>query len=167
MFAAVAGNLSVLCNSKHIIRQSASNTWSEPTFGLWAHNVCGPSRLWCFMAPPLVLVVEDELLVRMNALSLLEEAGFGVLEAGSADDAIALLESRKDIRIVFTDINMPGSMDGLRLAHAIRHRWPPVQLVLTSGRLRIANEDLPERGIFLRKPYGGAELVHTVRSLVE
>jgi CheY-like chemotaxis protein len=102
----------------------------------------------------------------MNALSLLEEAGFGVLEAGSAEEAIALLERRKDIRIVFTDINMPGSMDGLRLAHAIRNRWPPIELVLTSGQMRLRNEDIPERGLFLGKPYEPSELVQVVRSLV-
>ena len=117
------------------------------------------------MVLPLVLVVEDEFLVRMNAVSLLEEAGFGVVEASSADDAIALLESRKDIRIVFTDINMPGSMDGLRLAHAIRNRWPPIELVLTPGLMRVPNEDMPERGLFLRKPYEPGELIRMVRSL--
>ena len=126
-----------------------------------------PVALGAYMSMPLVLIVEDEILVRLTAVFLLEEAGFGTLEAGSADEAIALLEARKDIQVVFTDINMPGSMDGLRLAHAIRNRWPPVQLVLTSGRLRIRDEDLPERGIFLGKPYAGAELVHAVRSLVE
>ena len=126
-----------------------------------------PVALGAYMSVPLVLIVEDEVLVRLTAVFLLEEAGFGTLEAGSADEAIALLEARKDIQVVFTDINMPGSMDGLRLAHAIRNRWPPVQLVLTSGRLRIRDEDLPERGIFLGKPYAGAELVHAVRSLVE
>ena len=117
------------------------------------------------MAPPLVQIVEDELLVRMNALSLLEEAGFGVLEAGSADEAIAVLERREDIRIVFTDINMPGSMDGLRLAHAIRDRWPPIDIVLTSGRMCVREEDMPERGVFLGKPYEPGELVQMVRSL--
>ena len=117
------------------------------------------------MAPSLVLVVEDESLVRMNALFLLEEAGFGVLEAGSADEAISLLERREDIRIVFTDINMPGSMDGLRLAHAIRSRWPPIELVLTSGLMRVRDEDMPERGVFLRKPYEPGELIQMVRSL--
>ena len=117
------------------------------------------------MALPLVLVVDDEFLVRLNALSLLEEAGFGVLEAGSADEAIAVLERRKDIRIVFTDINMPGSMDGLRLAHAIRDRWPPIDIVLTSGRMRVRDEDMPERGVFLGKPYEPGELVEMVRSL--
>ena len=117
------------------------------------------------MSLPLVLVVDDEFLVRLNALSLLEEAGFGVLEAGSADEAIAVLERREDIRIVFTDINMPGSMDGLRLAHAIRDRWPPIDIVLTSGRVRVREEDMPERGVFLGKPYEPGELVEMVRSL--
>jgi CheY-like chemotaxis protein len=119
------------------------------------------------MSPPLVLVVEDEVLVRLHAVSLLEDAGFSTLQAGSADEAIILLEARKDIRIVFTDINRPGSMDGdgLRLAHAIRHRWPPIELVLTSGHAPVDDDNMPERGLFLGKPYGGPELVLTVRSL--
>jgi CheY-like chemotaxis protein len=116
---------------------------------------------------PLVLVVEDEFLVRMNAVSLLEEAGFGVLEAASADEAIALLESERDIGIVFTDINMPGSMDGLRLAHAIRNRWPPIELVLTSGLVRVRDDDLPARGRFLSKPYDPNTLVEVVTSLAK
>ena len=116
------------------------------------------------MAPALVLVVEDDFLLRMNASSLLEEAGFDVLEAANADEAIALLEARKDFRIVFTDVHMPGSMDGLRLAEAIRSRWPPIELVLTSGQVRVHDEDMPERGFFLGKPYAPNELVDTVRS---
>ena len=87
------------------------------------------------------------------------------LEAASADEANALLEVRKDIRIVFTDINMPGSMDGLRLAHAIRNRWPPIELVVTSGQMRVSKEDMPERGLFLAKPYQPSKLVQMVRSL--
>jgi CheY-like chemotaxis protein len=118
------------------------------------------------MAPPLVLVVEDELLVRLNAVSILEDAGFDTLQAGCADEAIALLESRKDITVVFTDIHMPGSMDGMRLAHAIRHRWPPVELILTSGLVQVREEDLPERGHFLSKPYDGSRLIDKVQSLV-
>jgi two-component system, response regulator PdtaR len=115
----------------------------------------------------LVLVVEDEVLVRLHAVSLLEDAGFSTLQAGSADEAIALLEARKDIRIVFTDINLPGSMDGLRLAHAIRHRWPPIELVLTSGQAKVSDEDLPARSLFLGKPYDRAELVPMMQSLVQ
>jgi CheY-like chemotaxis protein len=118
------------------------------------------------MSLPLVLVVEDEPLLLMHAVSLLEEAGFDTLEASSADEAIALLETRNDIRIVFTDINLPGSMDGLRLAHAIRQRWPPVELLLTSGHTRVGDEDMPDRGLFLGKPYDGGELVRTLRSFV-
>ena len=118
------------------------------------------------MSVPLVLVVEDEPLLLMHAVSLLEEAGFDTLEAGNADEAIALLETRSDIRIVFTDINLPGSLDGLRLAHAIRHRWPPIELLLTSGHTPVADEDMPERGLFLAKPYDQDELVRTLRSFV-
>lgn len=74
-----------------------------------------------------MLVVEDEPLLRMNAVDMIETAGFQVLEAGSADDAIAILEKRDDIRVVFTDIQIPGSMDGLKLARAVRGRWPPIK----------------------------------------
>jgi two-component system, response regulator PdtaR len=113
----------------------------------------------------LVLVVDDDFLVRMNAVFLLEEAGFDTLQAGTADEAIGLLETRSDIKVVFTDINMPGSMDGLALAHAVRGRWPTVGLLLTSGYVQVRNEDVPERGLFLRKPYQPAELVRMVQSL--
>ena len=115
------------------------------------------------MSPAVVLIVEDDYLVRLHAVFILEEAGFGVLEAASADEAIALLEVREDIRIVFTDINMPGSMDGLRLAHAIRNRWPPIELVVTSGQMQVRKEEMPERGLFLAKPYEPSKLVHMVR----
>jgi CheY-like chemotaxis protein len=117
------------------------------------------------MSALLVLVVDDDFLVRMNAVFLLEEAGYGTLQACSADEAIGLLEARSDIKVVFTDINMPGSMNGLALAHAIRHRWPPVELVLTSGYARVRDDDMPERGLFLGKPYQPAELVRMVQSL--
>ena len=83
------------------------------------------------MSPSVVLIVEDDFLVRQSAVFLLKEAGFDTLEAGNADEAVPLLEARQDIKVV-TDINMPGSMDGLELAQAIRHRWPTVELVLSS-----------------------------------
>jgi CheY-like chemotaxis protein len=100
-----------------------------------------------------VLVVDDESLVRMVAADLIQDAGFETIEAADADSAIAILEARKDIRIVFTDIDMPGSMDGIKLARAIRDRWPPIELILTSGLIKIRQRDLPERGVFLPKPY--------------
>jgi hypothetical protein len=74
---------------------------------------------------PVILVVEDEVLIRMMAVRVAEDSGFEALSAASADEAIGILESRSDVRLVFIDINMPGSMDGLRLAHAVRGRWHP------------------------------------------
>ena len=100
-----------------------------------------------------VLVVEDEPLVRMLAADIIREASYETIEAANADSAIAILEAGRDIRIVFTGIDMPGSMDGLKLARAIRDRWPPIELVLTSGMLKLQGDDIPQRGIFLPKPY--------------
>jgi two-component system, response regulator PdtaR len=112
---------------------------------------------------PVVLVVEDEYLVRMHAAAVIEDAGYDVIEACNADEAISLLEARKDIRIVFTDIEMPGSMDGLKLAHAVRHRWPPIQLILTSGRHCLKDHQIPMRSRFLSKPYEASVLIATMQ----
>jgi CheY-like chemotaxis protein len=115
---------------------------------------------------PVVLVVEDEPLVRTGALEAITEAGFEVVEARNADEAIAILERRADIHVIFTDIQMPGSMDGLRLAHFVRHRWPPIKIIATSGHAHITADDLPEGGRFLRKPYADHEVTGTIRELV-
>jgi CheY-like chemotaxis protein len=113
-----------------------------------------------------VLVVEDEPLMLMDALELVTEAGFEAIGTKNADEAIRILESRNDIRIVFTDVNMPGSMDGIKLAHAVRHRWPPIEIIVTSG-LTLANvqELLPERGIFFPKPYTPAQIAAALHRL--
>ena len=100
-----------------------------------------------------ILVVEDEALIRLATAALLEDAGYSVIEAHNADAAIRILESRSDIRGVFTDIVMPGSLDGLRLAHVIRDRWPPIHLLVTSGLNAPREEDFPSKAQFLRKPY--------------
>jgi CheY-like chemotaxis protein len=113
-----------------------------------------------------VLIVEDELVIRLNAVEMIEEAGFEVVEAASADEAIAILESRLDITVVFTDIQMPGSMDGLKLAAAVRDRWPPIMIVATSGRVKLGPGDLPKGSRFLQKPYSPAEITKTLRDLV-
>lgn len=106
-----------------------------------------------------VLVVEDEFLCRLHAINLIEGAGYTAVEAANADEAIVILEARKDIRIVFTDIDMPGSMDGLKLAHAIRKRWPPIELILTSGHFHLSDDDMPKRGRFFPKPYRDQEII--------
>jgi CheY-like chemotaxis protein len=115
-------------------------------------------------ASPVVLVVEDEPLVRFDAADLLIEAGFRVLEAANADEAIEILEARNDIRAVVTDIQMPGSMDGLKLAATIRNRWPPIALIITSGHTVVPNDELPERGWFIAKPYSGTRLVEAIQA---
>ena len=107
---------------------------------------------------PVVLVVEDEFLIRMDAVDMVRGAGFDVVEAENADEAILILEDRRDITVVFTDIQMPGSMDGLKLAAAIRGRWPPIRIVATSGLLHIGTEDLPPGSRFLPKPYSAAQI---------
>jgi CheY-like chemotaxis protein len=100
-----------------------------------------------------VLIVEDEPLLRLMAVDVVEDAGFSAVEASDADEAIRILESRTDITIVFTDIDMPGSMDGLRLAAAVRDRWPPIQIIVTSGYAQLVDTDLPRGAVFFRKPY--------------
>jgi two-component system, response regulator PdtaR len=112
-----------------------------------------------------VLVVEDEALVRMTAVGMIEEAGFEVLGAANSDEAILLLEARRDITVVFTDIEMPGSMDGLRLAQAVRGRWPPIKIIATSGRYIVRDGDLPSGGLFLAKPYSSDQISSALRNL--
>jgi CheY-like chemotaxis protein len=113
-----------------------------------------------------VLVVEDEPLLRWNTVAVIEEAGFEVVEAANAIEAISMLEKRLDIRAVFTDVQMPGSMDGLRLAHLISTRWPPIGIIATSGRLRLRDDDLPHGGRYLAKPYATSELTGLLHEVI-
>jgi CheY-like chemotaxis protein len=114
---------------------------------------------------PVVLIVEDEFLLRMDAADMIDAAGFEVVEAANADQAIDILESRKDITVIFTDIQMPGSMDGLKLARAVRGRWPPIKIVATSVYLDVTETDLPEGGRFLPKPYSPGQVMGLLREL--
>jgi DNA-binding NtrC family response regulator len=122
-------------------------------------NVSAPPK------KPVVLVVEDEALLLFYAAEFIEAAGFEVLSAANADEAIALLKMRTDIRVVFTDVDMPGTMDGLKLAQAVRDRWPPVELIVTSGHVEVPKDKLPARGQFFSKPYDPEEVVATIRRL--
>jgi CheY-like chemotaxis protein len=114
---------------------------------------------------PVVLIVEDEFLIRSHAAQIIEDAEVDVLEASNADEAISILEARSDIAVLFTDIQMPGSMDGLKLAAAVKGRWPPIKIVATSGFVNVRPNDLPEGGRFLAKPYHPAQLMATLREL--
>ncbi|MEO5808326.1 response regulator [Devosia sp.] len=112
-----------------------------------------------------VLVVEDEALLRLGIVDYLEDAGFTVFEAANATQAVEILVQNPQIAILFTDIDMPGGMDGLMLAAAVRDRWPPIQIVVTSGHRRVDQADLPARAQFLPKPYNPAALVANLREL--
>jgi CheY-like chemotaxis protein len=117
--------------------------------------------------PPVVLVVEDDFLLRMDAVNIVRDAGFEAVQAANADDAIEIIAADPDIHVVFTDVQMPGTMDGLKLARFIKDRWPPIKIVATSGRLRVSGEDLPKGSIFVPKPYSPATLIRTLRELID
>ena len=115
---------------------------------------------------PVVLVVEDESLMLWAAMNIVEEAGFEAIGASDADEAIRILESRTDIRAVFTDVQMPGSIDGVRLARVVRDRRPPVALIVTSGLVNISAQDLPKGVRFVGKPYRPAAIETALRQLI-
>jgi DNA-binding NtrC family response regulator len=116
--------------------------------------------------PTVVLIVEDDFLLRLDAMQMLEEAGFKVVEAADSDQAILILEARPDINVMFTDIDMPGSLDGVKLAHAVRGRWPPIKIIATSGHFKINSGDLPDGGKFIPKPYNFKYVADVIREVV-
>jgi two-component system, response regulator PdtaR len=114
---------------------------------------------------PSVLVVEDEALLLITIADELRHCGFTVYESTNADKAIKLLEQHDDIGILFTDIDMPGSMDGLKLSHAVRDRWPPVKIIVTSGKTTGKDLKLPSAGYFMEKPYLSSRLVTQIHAM--
>ena len=102
---------------------------------------------------PIVLVVENEAIIRLELAHELADMGLAMLEADNADEAIALLDAYPEIRIMLTDIKMAGSIDGIRLAHQVRDRWPPVKIIVASGMLGTRFSDLPAGSILVAKPY--------------
>jgi CheY-like chemotaxis protein len=111
---------------------------------------------------PVVLVVEDEPLIHLVALDIVTHEGFEAIGAANADEAIRILETRNDISIVFTDVHMPGSMDGVKLAHAVRGRWPPIKIIVTSA---LGNHALPAHSVFLSKPCDSAQISAALQDL--
>jgi CheY-like chemotaxis protein len=106
-----------------------------------------------------VLVVEDEPILRMNTVDMVEEAGFEVIEAANSKQAIGVLESRSDIDILLSDIHMPPGIDGMMLAATVRDRWPPIAIILLSGQIASTDVNIPEGGVFFSKPYRPTEIV--------
>src|SRR5450755_1844272 len=113
-----------------------------------------------------VLVVEDEMLLRMRAVDMVEDAGFTPVEAINADDALAILESRSDIELLFTDIQMPGSMDGLKLAYAVHKRWPLIKIILVSGQLSLTDSDKPADSRFFGKPLDVKRMIAELQDML-
>jgi two-component sensor histidine kinase/CheY-like chemotaxis protein len=115
---------------------------------------------------PNVLVVEDEMLLRMRAVDIVEDAGFNAVEANSADQALAILESRSDIALLFSDVQMPGTMDGLKLAHAVHHRWPSIKIILVSGQVTLSERERPADCRFFGKPLEVKQMIAELQEMV-
>src|ERR1700686_4176577 len=113
-----------------------------------------------------ILVVEDEMLLRMRAVDIVEDAGFTPIEAVNADEALAILESRSDIELLFTDIQMPGTMDGLRLAHAVHERWPSIKIILVSGKLVPTDAEKPVDSRFFGKPLEVKQMIAEMQKMI-
>src|ERR1700709_1993418 len=115
---------------------------------------------------PKVLIVEDEMMLRMRAVDIVEDAGFHPVEAVNADEALSILESRSDISLLFTDIQMPGSMDGLKLAHAVHDRWPAIKIILVSGQVNPSDEEKPADSRFFGKPLSVQTMIAELQAMV-
>ncbi len=110
-------------------------------------------------------MVEDEPLIRLGVVGMLEDAGYATLEAANAADAIKKLQASSEIRMVITDIDMPGGMDGVALAHFVRDRWPPIQLIVVSGKLAPKQDELPAGTQFFAKPYQEWRLLNAIKTM--
>jgi len=115
---------------------------------------------------PTVLVVEDEMLLRMRAVDIVEDAGFNPLEAVNAEDALVLLESRSDIDLLFTDIQLPGAMNGLKLAYAVHERWPSIKIILVSGQVTPGEAERPTDSRFFAKPVEVQHLTAELQNMI-
>jgi CheY-like chemotaxis protein len=111
-----------------------------------------------------VLIVQEELVIRMDVVEAFETGGFKIFQADTAEEAIDILQSEPTIRVVFTDVDLSGTMDGLTLAHYVRHRWPPTILLVGSGRAVLDTGALPSNARFVRKPYRSGHLAEAVLS---
>jgi CheY-like chemotaxis protein len=115
---------------------------------------------------PTILVADDDELIRLHASELLEESGYTVVEADNAEEALQIMEARKDVRLLFTDIQMPPGINGLELAREVHKRWPSVLLVITSGQVQPTRSEIADDGRFLRKPYLAKDLLRQIGDLL-
>ena len=118
------------------------------------------------LSPPVILVVEDEMLLRMRAVDMVEDAGYVPVEAVDADEAFTILKSRSDIALLFTDVQMPGSMNGLQLALAVHESWPRIKIILASGQLKLLPGEIPENSRFFGKPLDSTEMISEIKQML-
>jgi DNA-binding NtrC family response regulator len=118
------------------------------------------------LLPHVVLVVEDEMMLRMRVVDMVEDAGYVPVEAVDADEAMAILLSRSDIALMLTDVQMPGSMNGLQLAHVVHERWPPIRIILASGQLKLSGSEIPQNSRFFGKPLQSDEIIAEMREML-
>jgi len=135
-------------------------------------NFDRPSGLACMTQNtstdhPTILVAEDNKLLRLLASDLLEEHGYTVVEADNSEEALKVMETRKDVRLLFTDIQMPPGCDGLELAREVHNRWPKVRLVITSGQVQPTRAEIADEARFIRKPYQAKDLLDQIDDLIE
>jgi two-component sensor histidine kinase/CheY-like chemotaxis protein len=149
---------------RDMVRQRAINLLSSSCWAATA--VLKESVMKDDLSPSIVLVVEDELMLRMRAVDIVEDAGFAPIEAINADEAIRILEARDDVSVLFTDIQMPGSMDGLKLAHVAHTRWPHIKIILVSGQIAVTEADKPEDSKFFPKPLEIQQMILELQQMV-
>lgn len=113
------------------------------------------------------MIVDDEYLVRRLGVDILEEGGYEVIEAANAAEALRRLENDAEVVVLFTDVNMPGTPDGLGLAQLVSSRWPNIKIVVASGAVRPLPTELPDNGLFLSKPYRADELLALIGKLTD
>jgi two-component sensor histidine kinase len=106
------------------------------------------------------------MVLRMRAVDIVEDAGFTAVEAINAEEALSILESRSDISLLFSDVQMPGSMDGLKLAHAVHNRWPAIKIILVSGQVRLSDADTPADSRFFGKPLEAKQMIAELQQMV-
>lgn len=116
--------------------------------------------------PPIVLVVEDDIILRMRSVDIVDDAGYTPVGAVDADEAFGILQSRSDIALLFTDIQMPGSMDGLQLAHAVYERWPQLKIILVSGQLKLSSAEIPRDSRFFGKPLVSGQIIAEMQNMI-
>lgn len=141
------------CSMSFAVVTSGGNDAGEPSFSLMPTEATGEVEPPVFSKVEVVLVVEDDALLRQDVCEELQAQGYEVITAPDADVAVRILEGRNDIRAIFTDIDMPGSMDGLKLAAAVRERWPPVNIIITTSKTKPSRAEMPSNARFVAKPY--------------